>query len=104
MSIGSSVNTDLLDQLIAISSAMLESAHAQNWEPMIERQSERDALARAAFPEPLVAASPEVLEKVRAVLDLDRQLVEIGRRHRDELALKRLELRRARKSARFYEA
>lgn len=104
MSIGSSVNTDLLDQLIAISSAMLESARAQDWEPMIERQPERDALARAAFPEPLVEASPEVLEKVRAVLDLDRQLVELGRRHRDALALKHLEFRRARKSARFYEA
>lgn len=96
---------DLFDQVIQVSSQMLELAHVGDWESFDTRQTERDRLIRAAFPEPLTeSASAALSERLQSILDLDRRLVEAGRERRDQLQQQRLELQRARKSARLYEA
>lgn len=101
----STTRDDLVDQVIQVSSQMLELAHAGDWEAFDTRQTERDQLIRVTFPEPLTAPPPAPLtERLQIILDLDRRLVAAGRKRRDQLQQQRLELQRARKSARLYEA
>ena len=96
---------DLFDQVIQVSSEMLELAHAGDWEAFDARQTERDRLIRAAVPTPLTESPSAALsERLQSILDLDRRLVAAGRERRDQLQQQRLELQRARKSARLYEA
>lgn len=96
---------DLYEQVIQVSSEMLELARIGDWESFEAHQTERDRLIRAAFPAPLTEPPSDVpAERLQTMLDLDRQLVEAGYRRLDELQQQRLELQRARKSARLYEA
>lgn len=101
----STTRDDLCEWVIRISGEMLELAHAGDWETFDARQTERDRLIRAALPEPLTAPPPAPLsERLQTILDLDRRLIAAGRERRDQLQQQRLELQRARKSARLYEA
>lgn len=101
----STSQVDLFEQVIQVSSEMLELARADDWESFEARQSERDRLIRAALPSPLTEPPTTALtERLQLMLDLDRRLVAAGRRRLDELQQQRLKLQRARKSARLYEA
>jgi len=96
---------DLCEQLIQLSSRMLELAHTGDWEAFDAHQTERDRLIRAAVPAPLTESpSAALIERLQTILALDHRLVEAGRERRDQLQQQRLELQRARKSARLYEA
>lgn len=91
-----------LDEVLALSAAMLESARAQNWAAVANLEATRASLLRTAF-ENRSGHSPEQLARAaQQILDSDRELIGLGERARGALATELTQLRHGRRAQQAY--
>ncbi|MBK1722641.1 flagellar protein FliT [Thiocystis violacea] len=91
-----------IDEVIRLSEAMLECAHAEDWDAFARLETQRDHAIRTAFAPPLELPAERFEAKVRIIQEMDEKLVAVSRQHRNGLQQEVLTLVRARKSARAY--
>lgn len=74
----------LLDEAVRLTREMSDSAESDDWQAVIAMEAKRRHKLEQAFAthEPL---SEELAAKVRLILDLDKGLLEVSTRVRDEL-------------------
>ncbi len=76
--------SQMLDEAVGLTHAMIELAQADEWQQVIDTEAQRRRLLEQAFAtyEPL---SEALAAKVRHILELDKGLLEISTRLRDEI-------------------
>jgi hypothetical protein len=89
--------------VIELSGDMLKSALIEDWDQVIALESQRDTLIMDLFAEPLTLPPDVVAEKIQIILDINQQLLEYGKRHRDELQQEMLKLFHGKKSVQLYQ-
>ncbi|ROR34923.1 flagellar protein FliT [Inmirania thermothiophila] len=94
-----------MDEVLALTEAMLGHARAGSWAAVAELQGRRREAIRRAFAAPPDAARAEALaEAIRAVLARDRELAALALAAREEAAAALRALRRGRAAAAAYGA
>lgn len=93
------------DEFVAVSRDMLAAAQCGHWETVMGLQGERQRRLEAYFANPV---SPELADQVaagiREMLELDRQIVDLGRKGMEELAGAMNGLRTGRRAQQAYGA
>jgi hypothetical protein len=75
-----------LQQLISLSRAMLEKAREESWDEVFVLETERNALIRLFFSEPVQQADAEtVASGIQTIMAIDHDIMALG-------ALKKLDL------------
>ena len=94
-----------LEDALGLTRAMLEAAHAGDWDHLVELEAERRAHIAAAF-EGLVTGpdAPLFAEIAHSILALDRQVVALGEQGRVSLAEALSQLRVGRQAQVAYAA
>ena len=91
-----------LDEALALSTAMLESARAQDWIAVANLEVARSALLRQAL-EAADRPPAEVLAVVLPkILECDRELLALGEAARTDVSAKLLEFRQGRRAHAAY--
>lgn len=91
-----------LDEILALSAAMLDAARGQDWVGVANLEVARDALLKAVF-EGTERPAPETLAAVtQQVLESDRELIALGEQARGEFAAALSELRQVRRAQTAY--
>jgi hypothetical protein len=94
---------DLFDQALRLTHGMLENAESNDWQTVIALEARRRTMLEQAFAtrEPL---SEELAARVREILDLDKGLLEISTRLRDQLGGELNQLNKANRASQAYRA
>lgn len=91
------------EEVVRLSTEMLEAAQAGQWSRVTEQARRRRERVEAFFREPVAAHEAAwVAEGIRRVLDMDRTLLELARRGREESAAAVIQLRRGRQARTAY--
>ena len=93
----------LLDDALAMSVRMTELGGEGEWDTVVALEPERRQLLEQAFATHL-PADEFVSERVRAILDLDKRLMELSVQARDQIADELGQAGKARKAATAYGA
>jgi hypothetical protein len=93
----------LLDDALVISRGMADLAEQGEWQAVVELESKRRELLEQAFATHL-PADEFVSERVRAILDLDKQLMERSLSAREQIAAELSASSKGRKAATAYQA
>lgn len=83
-----------LDEIRALTGAMLEAARAAEWAAVANLEAARAVLLRAAFEGDGRAAPDRLAELARELLERDRELIELGERARAAVGAELTRLRR----------
>ncbi len=68
-----------LEQLIALSQAMLENAEAERWDDLMVLEVERRELLERFFSEPIQQDDTEVIANaIHSILSIDEKILELG--------------------------
>ncbi len=97
------VRQQLLDQALAFSQEMCDLAEQGLWTEVIELEAQRRQVLERAFAtrDPV---TEDLAQRVRAILDLDKGLMELSLRLRDEVADELGQFNRSRKASTAYRA
>jgi hypothetical protein len=95
--------SDLLDQALGLTYGMLENAEANEWQTVIALEARRRQMLEQAFAtrEPL---NEELALRVREILDLDKGLLEVSTRLRDQLGGELNQMNKANRASQAYRA
>jgi Flagellar protein FliT len=91
-----------LDEVLALSAAMLESARAQDWVAVANLEAARASLLRAAFEDRSLHAPEQLARAAQQILDSDREVIGLGERARGALAGELTQLRHGRRAHQAY--
>lgn len=93
------------EDFVAMSRAMLNRAQRGEWEEVMRMQGERQERLEAYFAALVPAQlADQVAAGIREILDLDRRIMELGRRGMDALAGEMNGLRAGRQAQKAYGA
>jgi len=97
------VRQQLLDQALTFSQQMCELAEQGDWSEVIQLEAQRRQVLERAFAtrEPV---TEDLAQRVRAILDLDKGLMDLSLRLRDEAAVELGQFNRSRKASNAYRA
>ena len=93
----------LLDQALNISRRMLELGDDEQWDQVIELEAQRRLVLERAFAtrDPV---NESLAQRVREILDLDKSLMAMSLKVRDEVAAELGHFNRSRKASNAYRA
>jgi hypothetical protein len=93
----------LLEEAVSLTHGMIEHAEANEWQTVIDLEARRRRMLEQAFAtrEPL---NDELAARVREILDLDKGLLEVSTRLRDELGGELNQLNKANHASQAYRA
>ena len=93
------------DEFVAVSREMLAAAQRGHWETVMGLQGERQRRLEAYFATPVPPdLADQVAAGIREMLELDRQVVDLGRKGMEELAGAMNGLRTGRRAQQAYGA
>lgn len=76
---------DNFQKIISISERMLENARQEMWEDVTRSEIERKKLLAEFFTNPINVRNPELSHNIRAILQIDREIVRLGAVKREKL-------------------
>ncbi len=92
-----------LTELVELGAAMLDAARDGRWSEVAEGEAARQALIRELFASAAGAEEGEGLARgIRRVLDMDREIMALGRSTMDDLAARLGDLRQGQHAHRAY--
>ena len=71
--------------ILSISEKMLECARQEKWEDVTRSEIERKTLLAEFFTKPINIRNPELSHGIRAILQIDREIVRLGAIKREKL-------------------
>jgi len=91
-----------LDEVLALSAAMLESARGQDWASVANLESTRNVLLHAVLDGPQRPPAAVLADVLPKILESDRAVIALGESVRSELAGKLLQFRQGHRARSAY--
>lgn len=91
-----------LDEVLALSAAMLESARGQDWVGVANLESTRNVILHAVLDGPQRPSAAVLAEVLPKILESDRIVIALGQTVHRELAGKLLQFRQGRRARSAY--
>lgn len=91
-----------LDEVLALSAAMLNSARQQDWASVANLESTRNVILHAALDGPRRPSATILAEVLPKILESDRAVIALGEAVRSELAGKLLQFRQGHRARSAY--
>lgn len=89
--------------IVALTREMLARAQSGDWETTLGLEQQRQRMLTLFFAAPVPPGdAPGVAAGIREILDIDRELMELGKQGMDELAAKLEELSSGRRAVKAY--
>jgi hypothetical protein len=89
--------------ILAISSKMRELAGALRWSDLAQLENTRQQLIKTFFAQPVAVEDAELIrEGIHTILDIDQQIISLGKKHRREIGGKLVDFRTRKKAVSAY--
>lgn len=89
--------------ILNISAKMRQLAQELQWENLARLENRRQGLIKSFFSSPVAIEDTEVIhEGIHRILDIDQQIISMGKKHREEIGGKLVDLRTHRKAVSAY--
>ena len=82
---------------------MLKMANDSNWDELVDIEEQRRNLIHDFFSSPAeIEDVPEITEGTKNILDIDRQIMEMSKNHRDELGTQLSDMKQGSRVSKAY--
>ena len=89
--------------ILKISVKMRQLAQELQWESLAQMENKRQNLIKSFFSHPVAVEDAEVIrEGIHSILDMDQQIISMGKRHRSEISGKLVDLQTHKKAVNAY--